>query len=88
MKRIEELNENCQIIQLNKGELISIPGNIYGDFGMYSSKVGMNIYQINEEIYAIAEMVELYGSIIIGQIHDAVPVSEVALDEITIEYKE
>lgn len=88
MRKIEDLEKNCILIQFEKGEIISVPGNIYGDFGVYSSKIGKDVYQINEQIYVIAEMVELYNNQIIGQIHDAVPVTEVALDEMTIEYKE
>lgn len=87
MKRIESLSKGCELIEINEGEYLSIPGKIYGDFGNYISKVGVDVYRVNESVYAIAETVELYGHKIIANVHDAVS-TEIALDELDIEYKE
>ena len=84
MKRIENLDKNCEIIEINEGEYLSIPGGIYGDFGNYASKVGMDVYRVDKSVYAIAETVELYGYKIIANVHDAVS-TEIALDELDIE---
>ena len=82
MKRIENLDKNCEIIEINEG--VSIPGGIYGDFGNYASKVGMDVYRVDKSVYAIAETAELYGHKIIANVHDVVS-TEIALDELDIE---